>query len=250
METESMRAVWDKQYGPGVDSALKDRNLFRLEVDAIIREIDRNTSARANLKLLEIGCGTGALLELLSSHFRDHEKFVRLHGVDFATTAIATAEGRRIPNCEVVCDDVLAFLDRKVGEYDIVVSQRAIMALMDRSDQRKLLQRIKRALSNGGVALLSECFADKFDEINGLRSLMGLAPIAKVWHSLHLEQRDLPDIFSAVEFSDFCSTYMLVTRVIYPYFQEPKHNQPIHQLAASLPQTGSIGFLRLAIVKP
>lgn len=247
METESMQAVWERQYVPGVDSALKDKNLFQLEVNAIVREIDRNAHSRKDLKILEIGCGTGALLETLRKHFMDGNRNAALQGVDFARTAIATAESRGLPNCQFYCSDVLEFLQNRVNQYDVVVSQRAVMAVMDRDDQRTLLLRIKRSLSEGGVALLSECFANKFEELNVARALMGLAPIEKVWHSLHLEESDLHNTFSTVSFNDFCSTYMLITRVIYPYFEEPKHNQAIHNLACALPQSGSMGFLRLAI---
>ena len=250
MQADSMQTVWERQYGPEVDSALKDTNLFRLEVNAILREMDVRVSGSKPLKILEIGCGTGALLEAVGERFADQKRDVLLHGVDFASTAIDKAKTRQLPNCEFYCSDVLRFLEKRSKQYDVVVSQRVVMALMDRQEQRALLQAIKDCLSDTGVALLSECFAGKFNEFNAARAILGLPPLEKVWHSLHLEEADVRSVFRQVSFNDFCSTYMLVTRIIYPYFEEPKHNQPIHDFASALPQAGSLGFLRLAVAHP
>jgi hypothetical protein len=70
----------------------------------------------------------------------------------------------------------------------------------------------------------------------------------KIWHSLYLEENQLFKIFNNVEFDDFCSTYFLVTRVFYPYFQTPQHNQKIHDIVAVMPNFGKNSFLKLALV--
>ena len=59
----------------------------------------------------------------------------------------------------------------------------------------------------------------------------------------------LEAVFDSVEYIDFCSTYMIVTRLVYPLFEVPKHNQQIHDVAFRLPNSGSESYLKIAVVQ-
>jgi hypothetical protein len=52
-------------------------------------------------------------------------------------------------------------------------------------------------------------------------------------------------VFPSLEIIDYSSTYWLITRVVYPYFAEPKHNTALHDFAAGLHQDGPYGLVKL-----
>ena len=112
-----------------------------------------------------------------------------------------------------------------------------------------LLEQINRVLSPAGIGIFSECFHNDLIRFNDLRKQAGLGAIAKVWHSLYLDESMFTDAFTECSFEHFCSTYMLLTRVVYPMFEEPKHNQLIHEIAAKAAEAGDTSFLKIAIVR-
>ena len=71
----------------------------------------------------------------------------------------------------------------------------------------------------------------------------------KVWHSCYLDENIFQTIFPICEKFDFSSTYWLITRVIYPFFEEPKHNSPIHKFAANISQVGDYSLTKLFVVQ-
>jgi len=121
------------------------------------------------------------------------------------------------------------------------------MALMEEENHLEVLTAIEASLTDNGVALLSECFAGSFDRFNVLRQSAGLDPIDKVWHSRHLSEKQVEGIFGQIDYVDFCSSYMLATRLIYPLFEEPIHNSKIHTIARNLPNGGDSSYLKIAV---
>ena len=252
----SLKKTWDEQYDGEKISSLKDKNLYFLEVKAIIlciHKVIKNFSAnREEFKILELGCGTGELLRQIDtslknlSNFHINPKFV---GVDFSTNAIKQAKNNALENQTFICDDFLNYLvSTESNSIDIIVTQRAIMAIMDQKLQKQVLNEINRVLKENGTGIFSECFNSGLNNLNQLRELAKLGPIEKVWHSLYLEEENFFQIFKNVNFDDFCSTYFLITRIIYPYFDAAKHNQTIHDIAVKFPNSGTNSFLKLVQV--
>ena len=252
----SLKKTWNEQYDGKSLSALKDKNLFDLEINSIISAIKEKLKpsnlGRRGIKILELGCGTGELIKRIDSSLSRSDHFelsLEFIGIDFSENAISQAKREASIQKKFVCLDFQSYVDSlENNSIDIVITQRSIMALMDRNLQNKLLLNINRILKKRGVGIFSECFESGLMTVNHLRSKFNLDPIEKIWHSLYLEEKQFFRIFNNVKFDDFCSTYFLVTRVIYPFFQTPSHNKKIHDIAAVLPNFGKNSFLKLALV--
>jgi SAM-dependent methyltransferase len=245
---EQLVGVWNDYYrdNPG-DTVLQDANLFELEVGAIARQVERVIAGRSTISVLELGSATGALAASLVESLEARGVELDYVGVDLSPVACERAMSRRLKQCRFVEADFLSFLSEDVDEYDIVVSQRSIMGILERAEQRRVLALLAARLSPQGLAVLSEATSQALDRCNILRSQLGLEPLATVWHSLALDEEDIRAELRHVEVSDFASLYWLVTRVVYPFFAEPSHNAQIHDFAAQLPQVGDFGYVRLFI---
>lgn len=68
-------------------------------------------------------------------------------------------------------------------------------------------------------------------------------------HSLYVDENIIKSNFKKSKIMDFSSTYWLITRVIYPYFQNPKHNSEIHKFSSGLTQSGNYGLVKLFLVE-
>jgi SAM-dependent methyltransferase len=248
-KSKNLVDLWNEQYKSSIDTALKDSYLFKLEFDAIFEAIKDNLKSKKKIKILELGCGTGFLISNLIDKLGELDIDVIYEGVDFSADAIKNAKKKKIKNINFFCEDFIKFLVETNSCYDFIITQRSIMALMELKKQDNLLELIKIKLSKTGVGVFSECFEEQLNNLNKLRKIMGLENIQKVWHSLYLKKNQLERYFNDVKYKDFCSTYFFVTRVIYPFFEIPLHNQEIHNRASMLPNYGDVSFLRLAIVK-
>ena len=248
----SLIDVWNSQYENSDDTAIKDKNYFNLEVNAIIEQIIKyvNKTNISSLRILELGSGTGLLSSLITSSLsKKINCLCNYTGVDFSNIAVNKSNDRNIDNCQFVQNDFITFLENNDEKFDIIISQRSIMALMDNESHITLLQLCKSALSNQGMGIFSEATKQSFEKIQELRSELSIPPLKKVWHSCYLDENIFHKIFTSCEIFDFSSTFWLITRVVYPYFEEPKHNSPIHKFAANLSQTGKYGLTKLFVVQ-
>jgi|GEM_PF-2758626 len=244
--------VWDDYYARPGDTAIKDRQFFDLEV-ATLRRCIGEEAARAGLgsvAVLELGSGTGFLAEDVVDELTRRGVTVRYEGVDFSPVAVAAADSRAIPDCTFHCDDFLEFLDSNSQSYDVILTQRSVMAVMDRGGQERLLSLIRDHLRPGGLGLLSEGTVQGLARVNELRLGLSLQPLEKVWHSQYLDEGMVRRLFGTMAISQFASTYWLITRVIYPYFEKtPEHGTPLHDFAASIDQSGDYCPVRLFAVR-
>jgi len=245
--------VWDHYYADSdEDTAIKDRAFFDLEIDALLSRVAGFVQDRGQprARVLELGSGTGYLASRLVDALQAIGCALEYDGVDFSEVATARATDRGLPGCTFHRSDFLDFVASAGATYDYVVTQRSIMAVMEQGPQRLLLEGVRARLAPDGIGLLSEGSNAGFDRLKKLRAQVGLEGFEKVWHSRYLDEEVIRDVFPSAECVDFSSVYWLVTRVVYPLFEEPKHNQPIHSFAASLPQTGDFGLVKLWIVRP
>ena len=250
----TLHDTWEQQYESETVTALKDKNLFDLEVRAleaaVLKVFTETKRLPHEVKVLELGCGSGELVRRLSAGVMTSYAAVTFYGVDFSENAINAANRQAQINQVFVRSDFIEHLKSlEDNSVPIIISQRSLMALMSKNDQEMLLEQINRVLSPQGVGIFSECFHHDLVRFNKLREQAGLGAIAKVWHSLYLDEAMFTDIFTDCSFEHFCSTYMLLTRVVYPMFEEPKHNQLIHEIAAKSAEAGDSSFLKLAKVR-
>ena len=248
MPDNSLQDEWNRQYESADETALKDNHLFALEVEALTEAVLTYTPSSRKCRIVELGCGTGALLaSLIESLVQSGIDNIEAIGVDFSEVAIEKAKSRNLEFVSFECASFEDFLAISHQPFDIILSQRSIMALMSEDAHAQVLGAIESHLHDDGVAILSECFADAFEHFNTLRNNAGLEPIAKVWHSRHMSETQVASIFGTINYIDFCSSYMLATRLIYPMFEEPVHNSKIHNMARQLPNGGDSSYLKIAV---
>jgi SAM-dependent methyltransferase len=249
--TEELVDVWDNYYATMEDTAIKDRSFFELEVEAITSRVlaAAEASQSPNLRLLELGSGTGFLAERILERLQPLEAEIHFDGVDFSATGTEKARERALANCEFHESDFLAFVEGAEEPYDILITQRSIMAILEPDPQTRLLEGVRDLIKPGGVGLLSEGSVQGLARLNELRAELGVEALEKVWHSRYLDEDEIDRIFPGVEVVHFAPLYWLLTRVVYPYFEEPRHNTPLHQFAATLPQTGDASPVRLFAVR-
>ena len=247
---DNLSKVWDNYYQKSRKNyILKDDNFFKLEIQAISNQISNYTNKNKKpLNILELGSGSGFLASIICSKILKKSTYHYL-GVDFSKQAVNKANKRKIKNCTFVQNDFLDFFSKTNEFFDIIITQRSIMAIMNNKDQKKLLTFIKKHMNQKSVGIFSEVTTQAFKNLQKLRKKLKLSPLVKIWHSHHLDESVISKIFPHSEIIDYSSTYWLITRVIYPYFEEPKHNSLIHNFASNLSQEGDYGMVKLFLVK-
>lgn len=247
---ENLTKVWDNYYENSKKNyILKDDNFFQLEIQAISDQVSSFVKKnKKQIKILELGSGSGFLASILCSKILKKSNY-HYQGVDFSQQGINKANRRKIKNCSFIQSDFLEFFVNNNEKFDIIITQRSIMAIMNNKDKKKLLNLIKNHMTKNSIGIFSEVTTQAFKKLQSLRKKLKLPPLAKIWHSHHLDEKFIPEIFSNSKIIDYSSTYWLITRVIYPYFEEPKHNSFIHSFASKLSQSGDYGMVKLFIVK-
>lgn len=247
---KNLISVWNQYYDENDDTALKDKNFFKLEIETIIENILSHVHFfQKPVKILELGSGTGYLAFVISNVLRKKNIQFDYVGIDFSDQAIKKSKRRQLENCLFTKSDFNKFLKNNGTKFDYIITQRSIIAIMDKKEQEELLIEIKNSMHKNSIGLFSEITTQAFEQIQELRKKLGVKPLDKVWHSLYLDETLVSDIFSRITVKDFSSTYWLITRVIYPFFAEPKHNSKIHDFAAKLDQNGKHGLVKLFVAR-
>jgi len=251
MNSESLIGVWDGYYAESSDTAIKDRPFFELEVQTLVGRLRAEAEARGpgRLRVLELGSGTGFLAERITEGLEPLDLELRYDGVDFSEVGVQHAVARELPGCAFHTADFIAFIEAAAEPYDVIVTQRSIIAVMEAADQNRLLELLRDRLAPGGLGLFSEGSVQGLARLNELRQQLELEPLEKVWHSRYLDEDELARIFDSVETEHFAPLYWLITRVVYPFLEEPRHDTPLHRFAATLPQSGDYSPVRLFAVR-
>lgn len=246
-----IKKTWNKQYKKNTTTALQDKNLFKLEIDSIKQNFKKKISELngRNIKILEIGSGTGYLALQLTKILKNENISYEYTGIDFSTEAIKKSKKRKISNCAFFEIDFLKFFKTNTLKFDLIISQRSIMAMMNKKTQKELLNQIKLNLKKSGFGIFSECTIQSLKNHQKLRKKLSIEPYEKIWHSTYIDENTLKLFFKTYQKIDFSSSYYLITRIIYPYFSKPKHNTKIHDFASSLDQHGDYSLVKLFIVK-
>ncbi|HWC12702.1 MAG TPA: class I SAM-dependent methyltransferase [Acidimicrobiales bacterium] len=204
--------------------------------------------------LLEIGCGNGYLLSLLSERFRS----LRLTGADYSPDMVDLAAGRQLPRCEVRREDVRALSFPSAG-FDLLVAERCLINLLDAADQAQAISEVCRVLRPGGFAVLIEAFTDGLANLNKARVELGLAENEPPYHNLWFDKVQFLSALggkvrevtgegsSELPPRNFLSSHYFVSRVLYPAVtkREIIYNTEFVKFFQFLPPHGELSPIQL-----
>lgn len=215
--------------------SMYDKNLLGAEIDLICSKI------HPGAKILDAGCGEG-------EGTLEYSELGHVTAVDFSDTRLAKARER-------VKDAIFQKVDF-LGEYslpsdfDIVVSQRFLINIMDWGLQKKVILDLMDRLKPGGKLLMLEGSEDGVWELNMLRETLGLPPIPVKWHNLFFKDDELKKFITDSGFkivSEFgLGEYFLLTRGARPYFDKELNWDSDFNERASI-MTGLTKYSRLKL---
>jgi len=260
---EKIKAYWEDRaelYMADPASTTNDVYLRELEINTITNALKTLLGPGPN-NVLDVGCGEGYSTLNIAQHL-PHFSFT---GIDYSGNMIRTAEKRlaALPflkgRLQFQVGDVLN-LASALGDaaFDAVISDRCLINLESKNDQRQAFQEIARHITGGGYYLAVENFVEGQGAMNQARVAVGLPLIPVRWHNLYFREEEFlcfaAPFFDFLEFKDFASGYYLATRVIYAALcqrtgEEIDYRHPLHQLAIDLPWTGNFSPIRMAVLR-
>ena len=208
-------------------STMEDLTTRQKEINLIQNFFRSPAIKKSSKKILEIGCGNGYTLNLLSPEFSNYS-FV---GLDFSEDLLAIAKERKLQGVTFEQGDVrkLRFEDES---FDVVFTERCIINLLNWEEQQQGLNEMHRVLKKGGYLLFIESFSEGYDNLNVARNQMGLDSIPMPHHNLYFERESFETFvskkFNILESNDlgadkdhpvhrnFLSSHYFVARVIHP----------------------------------
>ena len=207
---EEILEYWEKD---DVES-MYDKNLIDAEINLVKSYISPNS------KILDAGCGEGEGTLQYSTVSN-----VIIHAVDFSETRLKKAR-EKLSEINNVTFKKVDFLNNYVldFDYDIIISQRFLINLMDWELQKKVISDLMGLLKPGGKFLLLEGSEQGTEDLNSIRRIFGLPPIAVKWHNLFFNDLKLQNFILEqgykVENVLGFGEYFFLTRGIRPYFDK------------------------------
>lgn len=194
--------------------SMYDKNLLTAEIRLLHKHIPEGS------KILDAGCG-----EAEGTLAYSHVAGTVVHAADFSETRLQKARERLAQRANVICKKIDFLGEYELDhDYDIVVSQRFLINLMEWSLQQKVLLNLVKMLKPGGRLLLLEGSQQGVDSLNEFRAALGLDPIPVKWHNLFLDDRALVNFMSAhgqkLLEEDGLGTYFLLTRGVRPLLDQ------------------------------
>lgn len=247
-------------HGLDPSSTMADTTVREREVGTIVASLREISTADHPLaSVLEVGCGNGYLLSRIRTEFRD----LTLAGCDYSSEMLELARNRGLPNCVLQEEDVRA-LSFAAESFDVVISERCIINVLDESGQREAIAELHRVLRPGGFALLIEAFTDGRENLNRAREQLGLEAIPVPHHNRWMEKSWFQDIVSglflqandeenSIRFapSNFLSSHYFISRVLYPSVTRRPviHNTDFVQFFGYLPPYGDYSPIQFFVLK-
>jgi 2-polyprenyl-3-methyl-5-hydroxy-6-metoxy-1,4-benzoquinol methylase len=147
------RAYRDALYGSYVQThAGSNGTAIRRALGAYYRaNILRDMPADRSVRIADLGCGAGELLDYLAS-----EGYHDAVGIDASAPQVRLAHEHS--EARVIQGDVFAFLDQHPGEIDVILAVD-LLEHLDKDEVLELLRRARAALRPGGRIIVQTCNA-------------------------------------------------------------------------------------------
>lgn len=204
--------------------------------------------AESDLRILDAGCGNGTTLTVLRSAFPR----AVVSGIEYNEELRKIAEQQA--GVSIHSGDLRSRASLPHGPYDVVISQRVLINVMDANDQREALQNLVHLADTNGLVIAIEAFASGLSLTNTARAELGLNPVAMPYHNLFLPDNyfDIDSItrvdLGVAEY--FLSTHYFLSYVLYPALARSggaefkRDNMIVPFLDALLPNRGKFGANR------
>jgi SAM-dependent methyltransferase len=194
--------------------SMYDKHLLHAEIELLRRQIPEGA------KILDAGCGEGEGTLAYSS-----VPGTLTHAVDFSETRLQKARERLRGRPNVIFKQVDFLGSYELdSDYDIVVSQRFLINLMEWSLQQKVILDLTSMLKPNGRLLMLEGSRQGVDSLNEFRAALGLKPIEIKWHNLFFDDQILVDFMRQNGYEltgeGGLGAYFLLTRGIKPTLTE------------------------------
>ena len=213
---ETIRDFWDKraaEYGRVSLATMPDQFLKNLEIGNIVKFLQNG------MRVADIGCGNG-----YSTFQYVKARDITIHGADYSAAMIEVAGNtlRQEPAAlsRRVSFSVCDVRNTGFGEaaFNAVITDRCLINLTTREDQAAALTEIHRILKKGGLYLMCEDTEQGLNNLNKVRTSVGLDEINVRWHNLYLDENHIlassKKIFELVDVVKFSSFYYLASRII------------------------------------
>jgi len=215
-----------EKYGKSFRSTIEDETVRERETQMILEVCRYLTWRGKTLKILDLGCGNGYSLSILTRKFPNY----KYTGIDFTKEMVDICKQRKMKNCRVLQGDArkLTFPN---NSFDFVYTQRCLINILNTKEQYKALNEIYRILRPGGFYLFIECFTDGLKNNNKARRECGLSPLVPRFHNLYFDKKQflkmvknkfriLPDKMELnngyVFHRNFLSSHYFIARVLHP----------------------------------
>jgi SAM-dependent methyltransferase len=247
-------------HGRDASSTMRDEVTRGREVAGVLRVLEFLAGRAPLASLLDVGCGNAYLLSAVRARFPESI----LAGVEYTPEMCALAQERAVAACPILQGDVrqLPFED---GRWSVVVTERCIINLMDRTHQADALREIARVLEPGGHFICIEAFTDGLDALNEARGELGMPPHQQPHHNSWFEKSWFLDtINSSFEVVDleqeadpslpppnFLSSHYFISRVLYPAVtsREILYNTHLVKFFSFLPPMGNYSPIQLYVLR-
>ena len=173
---------------------------------------------------------------------------MNIHAVDFSDTRLKKATERLKKQKNVVLKkvDFLGKYDLD-NDYDVIISQRFLINLMEWKLQKKVILDLLNHLKKTGILILLEGSQDGVSELNRFRKFLDLEPIPVKWHNLFFDDAKLKKFISDHKYklieTDGIGEFFLLTRGIRPYFDKDLNwNSNFNKIAASKEMANYLKF--------
>jgi ubiquinone/menaquinone biosynthesis C-methylase UbiE len=248
------------------DSALSTMEdpITRQKEVAVIRNFFSLPVVRQSAKnVLEIGCGNGYTLNILSGEFPAYS----FTGLDFSEDLLKIARGRNLKGVTFKQGDARK-LDFESESFDVIYTERCIINLLSWEEQQKALNEMHRILKKGGLILFMESFSEGYNNLNKARTELGLSSIPMPHHNLYFEKEIFEPFVSeqfeicdpidlgAVNANDvarnFLSSHYFTARVLHPLLTKGDPNMKNTEFVkffSFLPPSGCYSAIEAYILK-
>ena len=182
---------WDsaanKQKIVGISQTHSDKLLPLLETNAIAVNLSSNEN------VVDIGCGA---CDNSIKYMNICNSYVGVELIDtFVRLSLEKIAENKITNSKILKFDGLEYVKENELNYDSLITQRFIINLKDRASQLSFFSEIKNNNKNKNLKLiLCEGFEEELNNLNTLRSIIGLDPIKVAHYNNFLDNKFIKDV--------------------------------------------------------